>query len=303
MAARASSIIHAATKEEVFADDYVQADETPVKFQDPVRKGVCGTGYFWVFYNPVRNLSYFAWRTGRGADCLDSIIPADFQGTIQCDGFQVYQRVAKIRAAMGRTIQLGGCLAHGRRYFYDARAEGEDATWVLLQIQKLYQIEARLRGSRAGPDDIKSERQTHSLPILQQIKERLDDLAARRKHLPRSLTGEAITYTLGQWDKLLVYLEDGRFQIDNNLVENSIRPTAIGKKNWLFMGDPKSGASAAQFYTLIGNCHRAGIDAQSYLTDLFTRLAHPAQTTRSLHSLTPHGWAADQKAAAETPAV
>ena len=80
-----------------------------------------------------------------------------------------------------------------------------------------------------------------------------------RSSLPQSLTGKAITYTLGQWDKLLVFLQDGRVRIDNNLVENTIRPSAIGKKNWLFMGDPKSGGRAALFYTLIGNCHRAGI--------------------------------------------
>ena len=168
-------------------------------------------------------------------------------------------------------------------------------------MQKLYQIETRLRDSRAGPDTIRSERQTHSLPILQPIKIRLDDLVARRKHLPQSLTGEAISYTLGQWDKLLVFLSDGRVQIDNNLVENTIRPSAIGKKNWLFMGDPKSGERAAAFYTLIGNCHRAGIDAQSYLTDLFTRLPDPAQTTGTLQGLTPHGWAAERKSARETP--
>ena len=191
-------------------------------------------------------------------------------------------------------------MAHARRYFFNAKAEGEDATWVLLEMQKLYQIETRLRDSRAGPDTIRSERQTHSLPILQQIKTRLDDLAARRKHLPQSLTGEAITYTLGQWDKLLVFLQDGRVQIDNNLVENTIRPSAIGKKNWLFMGDPKSGERAALFYTLIGNCHRAGIDAQSYLTNLFTRLADPAQTTKTIGSLTPHGWAAARKSDRET---
>ncbi len=135
---------------------------------------------------------------------------------------------------------------------------------------------------------------------LQLFKTRLEDLLARRKHLPQSLTGEAISYTLGQWDKLLVFLSDGRVQIDNNLVENTIRPSAIGKKSWLFMGDPKSGDRAADFYTLIGNCHRAGIDAQSYLTDLFTRLPDPAQTTTTLKNLTPQGWAQKRKTARET---
>jgi hypothetical protein len=277
-------------------------DETPIKYQDPERKGVCGTGYFWVFYNPVRNLSYFAWRTGRGTACLGSIVPAGFKGIMQCDGYSAYNAFAKQRAVHGTPIQLAGCMAHVRRKFFEAKAEGEDSTWFLLQIQKLYQIESRLRDCRAGPGIIRSERQTHSQPVLQQIKTRLDDLSVRRKHLPQSLTGLAITYALGQWEKLLVFLQDGQVQIDNNLAENAIRPTAIGKKNWLFIGDPKAGDRAAAFYTLIGNCHRAGIDAQAYLTDLFTRLANPAQTTKSLHSLTPQGWAADRKSAAQTPA-
>ena len=279
----------------------IKSWQTPIKYQDPERKGVCGTGYFWVFHNPVRGISYFAWRTGRGAACLESIVPADFKGIIQCDGYSAYQAFARQRAAHGNPIQLAGCMAHVRRKFFEAKAEGEDPAWFLLQIQKLYRIECRLRDCRAGPDIIRSERQTHSLPILQQTKNRLDDLLARRKHLPQSLTGLAITYALGQWEKLLVFMTDGRVQIDNNLAENTIRPTAIGKKNWLFIGDPKSGDRAAAFYTLIANCHRAGIDAQAYLTDLFTRLPLPTETTKTLRGLTPQGWAAAQKSATETP--
>lgn len=302
MAAEACGLILAATKAEVFADGYVQADETPVKYQDPSRKGSCGTGYLWVFFNPVRNLCCFAWRTGRGAACLESIVPKDFEGIIQCDGYSAYNSFIKARAAAGHPIRPAGCMAHVRRKFFEAQPEGEDAKWVLLEIQKLYRIEAELRESRAGPDAVLTQRQLHSAPILHQIKSRLDDLLARRKHLPRSLTGEAITYALGQWDKLGVFLTDGRVQPDNNLVENTIRPTAIGKKNWLFMGDPKGGDRAAVFYTLISNCHRAGIDAQAYLTDLFTRLPLPQETTKNLSRLTPHGWAAERNSAITAPA-
>jgi len=303
MAAEACGLIVAATKAEVFADGYVQADETPVRYQDPARKGSCGTGYLWVFFNPVRNLCYFAWRTGRGAACLESIVPPDFKGIIQCDGYSAYNSFIKARAAAGHQIRLAGCLAHARRKFFEARAEGEDAAWVLAEIQKIYRIEAGLRESRAGPQVILTERQLHSVPIFRGIKTRLEDLHARRKHLPRSLTGEAISYALNQWDKLEVFLTDGRVQADNNSVENTIRPTAIGKKNWLFMGDPKGGDRAAVFYTLISNCHRAGADAQAYLTDLFTRLPLPQETTKNLSGLTPHGWAASHRPATPQPAA
>ena len=89
-----------------------------------------------------------------------------------------------------------------------------------------------------------------------------------------------------------MFLRDGRVQIDSNLVENAIRPTAIGKKNFLLIGDAQASHRAATFYTLIGNCHRAGINAEAYLTDLFSRL--PTETTRTVHRLTPHAWAVEQ---------
>jgi transposase len=98
--------------------------------------------------------------------------------------------------------------------------------------------------------------------------------------------------------KLCVHLRDGRVQIDSNLVENSIRPSAIGRKNWLFMGDAHSGYRAATFYTLIGNCHRAGLNAEAYLSELFERL--PGATTRTVSELTPHAMAAKIRAARPT---
>jgi hypothetical protein len=271
----------------------VQADETPVKYQDPQRKGSCGTGYLWVFYNPLRNICFFEWRTGRGAECLQDIVPADFNGIIQCDGHKAYNSFIKLPWRTG-VIILAGCLAHARRKFFEAKDEGEDAQWVLAQMQQLYRIEERLRQARAGPDEVLSSRQQHSVPIMERIKARLDHLQASQKHRPKTLTGEAISYTLNQWEKLCVFLRDGRVQIDNNLVENAIRPSAIGKKNWLFMGDSTSGERAATFYTLIGNCHREGIDAFAYLTDVFKRL--PAETNKSVHRLTPKAWAAEQAA-------
>ena len=293
MAHDACALIMKAIKREVFADGYVQIDETPVKYQDPERQGVCGTGYLWVVHNPVRNISLFEWHTGRAAACLESLVPPEFTGLIQCDGYSAYESFIKSPARKG-SIQLAGCLAHARRKFFEAKAEGTDPQWVLLQMQHLYQIEARLREARAGPLEARALRQEQSVPILARIKAQLDELERSHRHRPRSLTGAAISYTLNQWDKLTLYVRDGRVQIDNNLVENTIRPSAIGKKNWLFMGDARSGARAATFYTLIGNCHREGINAEAYLTDIFTRL--PGETNQTVHRLIPKAWAAEQAA-------
>lgn len=158
-------------------------------------------------------------------------------------------------------------------------------------MQQLYGIEARLREARAGPQEVLAARQQHSAAIMERLTRRLEELQRSGRHLPRSLTGEAISYTRKQWSKLAVFLRDGRVQIDSNLVENAIRPSAIGKKNWLFMGDATSGDRAATFYTLIGNCHREGINAEAYLTDIFQRL--PTETNQTVHRLTPKAWAAE----------
>jgi len=102
--------------------------------------------------------------------------------------------------------------------------------------------------------------------------------------------GNAIAYTLNLWTELLRYRDDGRLEIDNNLVENAIRPTAIGKKNWLFIGHPAAGDRSAIIYTLLANCRRLGINPRDYLHDVLSRL--PAMTNRQTRSLTPANWLA-----------
>ena len=296
MTHEACRLVIDAIKREVFEGGYVQIDETPVKYQDPGREGVCGTGYLWSVFNPGSGLGFMQWHTGRGAACLEQIVPESFTGLVQCDGYSAYESFIKSPARSG-SIQLAGCMAHARRKFFEAKEESEDARWVLAQMQQLYRIEAQMREARAGPRQVRAARQEHSTPILEAIHHRLQSLQASRKHLPRSLTGSAISYALGQWEKLCVFTRDGRVQIDNNLVENSIRPSAIGKKNWLFMGDLNSGERAATFYTLIANCHRAGLNAEAYQTELFERL--PGATTKTVYELTPRAVAAKRRAMAE----
>jgi hypothetical protein len=136
---------------------------------------------------------------------LDDIVPEDFRGIIQCDGYAAYDSLLKLPHRQGR-ITLIGCMAHVRRKFFEAKAEGADAQWVLAQIQKLYRIEAQLRDLAATPEQILEERQQDSVPIMERIKARLIELQASHKHRPTSLTGAAIRYALNQWDKLSGYL-------------------------------------------------------------------------------------------------
>jgi len=150
-----------------------------------------------------------------------------------------------------------------------------------------------LRERRDGPQLRDAVRSGHSRPVVQRIQRALVRLKASRRHLPQSLLGQAIDYALGQWQTLTVFLENGRLEIDNNLVENAIRPTAVGKKNWLFIGEAGAGQRGAILYTLIESCHRRGIDPYGYLRDTLTRL--PSMTNRQIPEVTPEAWLAGQK--------
>ena len=133
-----------------------------------------------------------------------------------------------------------------------------------------------------------------SRPIVERIQQALVLLKASHRHLPQSLLGQAIDYTLGQWPTLTTFLTDGRVEIDNNLVENAIRPTAIGKKNWLFIGAAEAGERSAIVYTIVESCRRREIDPYAYLRDVLTRL--PYLTNRQIGQVTPEAWAKKQRA-------
>ena len=152
----------------------------------------------------------------------------------------------------------------------------------------MYRVEARLRAKRAGPALREAARAAESRMIVERLKRAL--VALKPRCLPKSALGVAISYAVGQWDGLEVFLSDGRVEIDNNTVENAIRPTAVGKKNWLFVGDENAGERGAVLYTVVESCRRRGIDPYEYLSDVLERL--PSMRDQDLEELTPAGWAA-----------
>jgi transposase len=268
----------------VMGGGYVQVDETPVDYLEP-GNGKTRQGYLWTCSRPGGDV-FYRWETSRAAVCLHNIIPVDFNGTVQCDGYSAYRSFANARNG---TIALAGCWAHVRRKFFEAQEQSvKTAGWLLRQIQHLYQIEARLREQKAGPKLRQAVRVNQSKPIVERLKQALIRLKASGHYLPQSLMGAAIDYALGQWPTLEIYLRDGRVEIDNNLVENAIRPTALGKKNWLFVGDAEAGERAAIIYTVIETCRRRGIDPYSYLKDVLTRL--PNMTNHQIPEVIPAVW-------------
>jgi transposase len=267
----------------VMAGGYVQADETPVAYLSP-GNGRTKQGYLWTACRPGEDV-FYRWETSRAATCLDALLGSAFSGILQCDGYNAYPAYASRRTG----IRLAGCWAHLRRKFHEAReSTPKPAAWILRQLQHLYRIECELREQRAGPALRQAARSGQSQPIVERVRKALLLLKSSRRHLPQSLFGQAIDYALGQWENLTVYLSDGRVEIDNNLVENAIRPTAIGKKNWLFVGEAGAGQRGAIIYTVIESCRRRGIDPFAYLRDVFTRL--PKLTNKDIPHLTPAAW-------------
>ncbi|MFZ1087084.1 MAG: IS66 family transposase [Terracidiphilus sp.] len=281
----------------VLAGGYVQVDETPIAYLEPGH-GQTRQGYLWTGSRPQGDV-FFHWATSRAAACLDALIPVDFRGTLQCDGYAAYPAFA---AGRGDALTLAGCWAHVRRKFFEAAETGcRTAGWILRQIQHLYQIEACLRQQRAGPRLREAVRAHQSRPLLNRLEKVFRRLKAGGRHLPQSILGGAMDYALGLWPALAVFLTDGRVEIDNNLVENAIRPTAVGKKNWLFIGEAGAGEHSAIIYTVIESCRRRGLDPYAYLRDVLTRLPH--MTNHQIPEVTPEAWARKRQPSSQQAAA
>jgi transposase len=269
----------------VMAGGYVQVDETPVDFLVPGH-GKTKTGYFWTASRPSGDVVYH-WETSRAASCLDHVLPVDFKGIVQCDGYTAYASFARRK----EHIRLAGCWAHCRRKLHEGRAQDpRRAAWLLRQIVYLYQIERSLRDGRSGPRLRAAVRAHQARPIYQRLYRVLTRFKIKRFYLPRSGMGLAVDYILNLWPLLGVYLDDGRIEIDQNLCENAIRPTALGKKNWLFVGAAGAGQRSAILYTIVECCRRRGLDPYAYLRHVLTQL--PTATNWQIGELTPAAWAA-----------
>ena len=268
-------------KRELLAGDYLQVDETPVRVLDPEVKGKCALGYLWVEGRPGSDV-VFEFHPGRGKGFAQELV-GDFKGYLQRDGYGVYGALAADRPGL-----IGvGCWSHARRKFVDALEERPGpAEEVVSEIRKLYLVERHARDACLAPAERLALRKKISAPLLTALKPRLVTL--QEASLPQSPLGKAARYALGEWESLTRYLADGRLEIDNNLTENAIRPSAVGKKNWLFIGHPEAGWRSATIYSVIVSCRRRGIDPWAYLCDVLTRL--PSMKQSELTTVLPRNW-------------
>ncbi len=271
--------IYEAMWQEMKAGNYLQIDETPVKVLD---RDVCGKtarGYLW-FYAVPREDVILEFCSSRGQDAPNKRLQG-FQGTIQTDAYEVYEAVVKKNPKIARI----GCLAHARRYFYKALQESlGEAVWFIGKIRELYRIEYAARA--LDHTERHALRQVQAPPLWAVLQARAEEL--RPKLLPQSTMGKAVNYFLNEYKALEGYLRDGHFEIDNNLIENAIRPTAVGRRRWLFIGHPQAGWRSAVIYSLLLSCRRRGINPQSYLSDVLNRL--PSIKITEIHQLLPGRW-------------
>jgi transposase len=279
-------------KRELLAGGYLQADETPIRYLDPDLPGAARQGYLWTYSRPGGDV-IFDWQTSRARAGAEEFLKS-FGGLLQTDGYSVYEALAAGR----RGLVLVGCWTHARRKFVEALEEDRRAAWVVRQLGQLYQLEARLRNARAGPAWRVAARIADARPVLRRLEHMLRHW--QPQVLPRSLLGEAIGYALTRWEALCRYVGHGQVEIDNNLIENAIRPTAIGKKNFLFIGHPDAGWRSAVIYSVLGSCRRYGIDPHEYLRDVLRRL--PAMKMSEIAQVTPAAWARARRTAAKRAA-
>ncbi len=256
---------------------YVQADETPIRVQDSKKKGETHRGWYWVYHAPEKGIVIMDYHASRGRAGPAAWLGPDYDGLLQSDGYAVYNQFANATHAV--------CWAHARRYFHDAQeSTAERAEYVLAEIQKLYAIERQLREEDAAPTERTRVRQEKATPILEGLKTYIEN----NPGLPKSPWGKASSYALTRWDKLTRYVLEGRLEIDNNLTENTIRPIALGRKNWLFSGSHDAAQRAAVIYSLVATCKKHGVNPETWMADVLARIpTHPA---KRIEELLPMDW-------------
>jgi len=242
----------------VFREIYQMIDESPIKVQDPNKKGKCHTGYMWVRYAPLSKCTLFEYYPSRSAKGpIDDL--ASFTGFVQTDGYSGYTYLAQTN-----NLTHLSCWAHARRYFEKALDnDRERATHVLKLIQVLYGIESIARDQNLTHEQRHALRLEKSLSVINEIGAYLHK--QKGNVLPRSPIGKAFEYCSNRWTSLQNYLTSGILEIDSNLVENVIRPLALGRKNYLFAGSDEGAANIAMFYSFFGTCLKHDINPQQWL--------------------------------------
>ncbi|CAM5375048.1 Transposase OS=Stutzerimonas stutzeri OX=316 GN=UIB01_22890 PE=4 SV=1 [Stutzerimonas stutzeri] len=270
-----------ALKAEILGQRVLHADETPVQMLKP-GKGSTHRAYLWAYapgaFEDMKAVVYDFCESRAGEHARRFL--GDWRGALICDDFSGY------KATIANGVTEVGCLAHARRKFFDLHAANKSqlAGFALEQFAKVYDIEREVKELNA--DQRQSIRQQHSKPILDALHHWM---TLQRQKLPdSSATARALDYSLRRWTALTRFIDDGQLPVDNNWIENQIRPIAIGRNNWLFAGSLRAGQRAAAVMSLVQSARMNGHDPDAYLQDVLTRL--PTHKASRIDELLPHRW-------------
>ena len=275
-------------KREVLSRDYIQVDESTLPVIDN-EKHRAVKGYMWCARAVEDNLVVFHYDMGSRSHETARKLLRGYRGTIQTDGYGAYDQFET-----DPHIQVLGCWAHARRKWSDALDEDRrTASEALSYINRLYHVENEAEEAGITGDALKERRQKEAYPVILQFEKWMYEAATRSSK--NSRIGKAIGYTLPLLPRLSRYVNDGRFRIDNNLVENAVRPLALGRKNFLFCGNHDAAARAAIVYSLVDSCKALGIDPREWLENVLLRISENENNREALRELLPDKWAKQTK--------
>jgi len=267
-------------KTELLADGYVQADETTLPVQSEAVRGRNHQAYLWQYSRPGGPV-IFDFQMGRSREGPKQFLKG-FRGWLQCDGYSAY-------AELGEGIRYAGCLVHARRQFFEASQLAPTACEpkeVLALFGQIYAVEKEAREEGLSASARLERRQLKTRPLMDALKAKVTEIS--KATMPSSVLGKACNYTLRQWDRLEAFLQDGILEADNNWCENGMRGVALGRKNWMHLGDELAGPKVAAILSLFETCARLGINAREYLTAVLPRLAE--WPSSRVAELTPMAW-------------
>jgi transposase len=272
-----------AMRKDLLTAPYLQADETIVPVQMHDKRGADHQAYLWQYGRPGGEM-VFDFQLGR-----DRAGPRNFlgqwQGILQTDGYSAYERVGG-----PRLVQVG-CWAHARRKFVDAvkvNRQDAEAVKMVTRMDALFLVDRHAREQQLTADERLAFRHAHALPWLEEIRQ--ECRALTKSALPKSALGQAASYTLNMWPKLRRCFDYGEVELSNNLAENSMRPVALGRKNWLHVGSAQAGPKVAAILSVVESCRRLAVPIKDYLLDVLPGLSR--RTKSEYAPLTPARWLA-----------
>lgn len=283
--------LYSLLKQKILSSEYIQVDESVIPVMDN-EKHKAKKGYEWCVRDGITGDVMFHYDGGSRSGKVAIELLGGYRGIMQCDGYAAYEQFERMKG-----ITLAGCWAHVRRKYVDALEENRTlATQAIHYIGKLYKIESDANDTGLTTEERKEKRISEAYPQILEFEKWLQDTYL--KVLPKSRMGKAIEYTYSLLPRLSRYVNDGRIEIDNNHIENAIRPLALGK-NYLFCGNDASAYRAAIVYSLIATCKSAEVDPRIWMEDVLSKISYYERDEKNMKELLPRNWAKSNQTRSE----